>query len=163
MQEQQHEELKAINTFIDSYIKNNSASFDDVIESLMLLRQEKDQILIPSCILREKKLGILESVTKYLKESLKMKYFRIANLIKKDPRVVWVTYNKALKKKKTPLKIKKPNLWVPVSVFYSRRPLESLVKFLKDNKQMNYNEIAKLLDRDNRVIWAVYNRGGKKR
>ena len=56
--------------------------------------------VIPSCILRDKKLGIIESITKYLKEEFKLSYHQVALLLKRDDRVVWVTYNKAIKKKK---------------------------------------------------------------
>lgn len=39
---------------------------------------------------------------------------------------------------------------------------EALVKHLKDDLEMNFHEIGELLDRDERNIWTVYNRGKKK-
>ena len=40
--------------------------------------------------------------------------------------------------------------------------LESIVVFLKDQKNLTYHEIAVLLNRDDRTIWTVYNRTIKK-
>ncbi len=39
---------------------------------------------------------------------------------------------------------------------------EALVRHLKDDLDMNFHEIGDLLDRDERNIWTVYNRGKKK-
>lgn len=40
--------------------------------------------------------------------------------------------------------------------------LESLVKFLKEEKQLTYVQIADLLNRDQRNIWTIYQRVQKK-
>lgn len=44
-----------------------------------------------------------------------------------------------------------------------RTIFEALVVYLRDQKKMNYHEIGVLLDRDERNIWTVYNRGKKKK
>ena len=51
---------------------------------------------------------------------------------------------------------------IPISIFFNSSPLESLVKYLKENLNLNYNEIAKLLNRDQRTIWVTYNNINKK-
>jgi hypothetical protein len=52
---------------------------------------------------------------------------------------------------------------IPVSVFsHKLGPLEALVKFLKEDMEMHYSEIAKLLGRDDRGIWASYHKAAKK-
>ena len=53
---------------------------------------------------------------------------------------------------------------IPVSIFDDRRlgVLESLVFYLRENLSLKNSEIAKLLNRDDRTIWTVYNRVKKK-
>lgn len=53
---------------------------------------------------------------------------------------------------------------VPVSIFKNDKlsALETIVKYLKENKNLKYIEIAKLLNRDQRTIWATYNKASKK-
>ena len=58
-----------------------------------------------------------------------------------------------------------PSLMIPSFVFKDRRlkVLEVLVEYLKENHNLNYHEIAILLNRDDRTIWTVYQRALKKR
>jgi hypothetical protein len=157
-----NEELRAIDTFIENFSEKHHIPFDEVLKLLSELRaREKSAFIIPSFILREKKLGILESVTKYLKEEFKMSYHDVAKLLKRDERVVWVTYNKAIRKKRGKLVVKEPNYWLPVSIFTDKNlgPLESIALYLRDKAHLSFNEIAKMLDRDNRTIWACYHKG----
>jgi hypothetical protein len=37
------------------------------------------------------------------------------------------------------------------------------VKFLKEERQFSFNQIAKILDRDNRTIWSSYHNAAKKK
>lgn len=54
----------------------------------------------------------------------------------------------------------KNELVIPVSIFDDRRlgVLECLVRYLRDTVKLRNSEIAKLLERDDRTIWTVYNR-----
>ena len=54
---------------------------------------------------------------------------------------------------------------IPLKILQNRDVaiLESIVAYLKDEKEMKYSEIARLLNRDQRTIWTVYNRVKKKR
>ena len=53
--------------------------------------------------------------------------------------------------------LEKQELLVPVSIFKSKiGPLATLCVFLKDEKGLRFSEIAKLLSRDQRTIWATY-------
>ena len=62
------------------------------------------------------------------------------------------------------------NLWnndkavaVPVTIFSGKlSPAEALAKFLKENMDMSYREIAGLIGRDERGLWANYKRAAKK-
>ncbi|MBD3203366.1 hypothetical protein GF327_03670 [Candidatus Woesearchaeota archaeon] len=60
--------------------------------------------------------------------------------------------------------IKKESLSVPISVFKTPNlsSLEIIVKFLKENKDMSYHEIAQELNRDDRTIWSTYSNSKKK-
>jgi hypothetical protein len=52
---------------------------------------------------------------------------------------------------------KEPVEKVPVSIFrLGLSPLQALVKYLFENKGNSYNEISKLLNRDERTIWNSY-------
>ena len=54
---------------------------------------------------------------------------------------------------------------IPSGIFKDRRTslFESLVKYLKEGRDLNYHQIAILLNRDERNVWTIYNRAVKKR
>ncbi|MFC1754162.1 hypothetical protein ACFL96_12370 [Thermoproteota archaeon] len=53
--------------------------------------------------------------------------------------------------------------FVPVSIFATKlSPSESLCKYLKENLELSYKEISKLLNRDERSIWTSHNRAKDK-
>jgi predicted DNA-binding protein (UPF0251 family) len=58
----------------------------------------------------------------------------------------------------------KTNHCIPISIFKETRltPFELIVWHLKDTKQLSYAEIGRLLNRDERNIWTVYQRAKKK-
>ena len=58
----------------------------------------KKDITIPLKIFRDRKLSILEHITRYLKEDFGMTYHEIAELLKRDDRTIWTVYDRALKK-----------------------------------------------------------------
>jgi hypothetical protein len=53
---------------------------------------------------------------------------------------------------------------IPVSIFNKPKlsPFEAIVKYLKEEKGLNYHKIGEILNRDERNIWTVYNRVKKK-
>lgn len=54
---------------------------------------------------------------------------------------------------------------IPVSILKDRSlsALEAISEYLKETLNMNYHEIAVLMNRDDRTIWTVYDRAKKKR
>lgn len=60
--------------------------------------------------------------------------------------------------------IQRSDIEIPVGVLSDRRlgALESITVFLKDKKQLSYHEIAVLLKRNDRTIWATYNNAKRK-
>jgi ferredoxin-fold anticodon binding domain-containing protein len=153
-------DINAIATLIEALIKKNNISFSSLIELIRGKRKEDKIIIIPLSILKNRSLGILECVTKYLKENLNLRYHDIAILLKRDERPIWTTYNNAKKKYSEPFLIEKTTIFVPLTVFANRNLglLENLTKYLKERLNLKYREIAKILNRDNRTIWACYNK-----
>ena len=57
----------------------------------------------------------------------------------------------------------KEEIKIPITIFSKNLGfLESLSKYMKENLNMNYSEIAKLLRRDERTIWTSYKKSGEK-
>jgi len=109
------------------------------------------------------KLGILESLVKYMKENMKLNYKEIAELLNRDQRTVWTAYSKSHDKFKIKIKPDKTLVYLPVGIFKNRElsPLESIIVYLKE-QGLRYTEIAKLLKRDQRNIWITYAKSVKK-
>jgi hypothetical protein len=53
---------------------------------------------------------------------------------------------------------------VPLRLFSNRSlgVLEVLVKYLKENRSLSYSDIASMLNRNDRTIWATYRKAAKK-
>ena len=60
------------------------------------------------------------------------------------------------------LNIIKKHIPVPISIFKHASPLESLVKYLKDNLSLSLHDISSLLNRDQRNIWLTYQNATEK-
>jgi DNA-directed RNA polymerase specialized sigma24 family protein len=145
-----------INQLIKAVKEEYKVSRRDV---LSLIRKE---IEIPINAF-SKELGALESIVKYMKENLNMKYNEIAKELGRDERTIWTAYKKASEKMKKPLEIKETKLMLPISAFENKNltVLESIIIYLKE-KEFKFSEIAELLGRDQRNIWTIYSRAIKK-
>jgi len=152
-----------IKTFI-SHLKHDDKLTSEQIAGLFG-KKVPLKVLLPVSIFNNKELGSLETIVKYLKENLNLKYHEIAQVLNRNDRTIWTTYNNAVKKKKEKLPVKESKFFIPVSIFKDRKfsVLEALVSYLKDNFNLRYSEIAVLLNRDERNIWTVYNRYKKKK
>ena len=133
-------------------------SFDEIIKKF-----EEKKIEIPVSIF-SKKLSCLETIVKYLRENLNLSNKEISKLIKRSEKTIWQAYNSARKKYSLKFKVKFSKYYIPVSVLSDRKlsVLESIVKYLHENFELNYSEISRLLQRDSRTIWTVYSRARKK-
>ena len=156
-----------INRFIDRLGYEYQLSKKDVMELLIKIEYElvRKEVLIPITIYYNKELSALETSCKYLKEELNLSHHQIAELLNRDDRTIWTTYDNAKEKREKKVIVKPTKIFVPASVFKDRRlsVLESLVKYLKEEFKLRYSEIAVLLNRDERNIWTVYNRAKNKR
>ena len=138
-------DITALSRLIDTLATAHNASFSDVLNTV---RETKDrqQSVVRSSIFLEKKLGIMESLVKYLREEKQLSYHAIALSLKRDDRVIWATYNNARRK-------------VPKKIIYTHQgPLEAIVRYLRDTATLSFNDIAKMLNRSNKTVWAVYHR-----
>ena len=59
---------------------------------------KKRNISIPSNILTDRSVSVLEAIVKYLKEKKRLTYHEIAVLLNRDDRTIWTVYQRARKK-----------------------------------------------------------------
>ncbi len=152
--------VESLNTFVKTILKKEDISFKELIDMLKEKREGEVILKVPSSIFKERSLGILEALTKYLKEELGLSYHQIATLLNRDDRVIWRTYNNTRKKFKLRFKIDNKAIPIPVSIFTDRKlgVLEAAIKYLREDLKLSYREIGGILNRDNRTIWSSYNR-----
>jgi hypothetical protein len=119
---------------------------------------------IPITAFSNGKLSSLEIIVKYLKENFGKTYHEIGVLLNRDDRTIWSTYNNSIKKHKTALEVKPTSLFIPFTIFASRKHsvLESLVIYLKDNLGYSFNRISVLVLKDYQTIYTTYKRGKSK-
>lgn len=129
-----------------------------------LKRQNLGLTGVPSSILQNRSVSVLECIAKFLKDEKKLSYHEIAVLLSRDERTIWTCYNRAKTKEAMASKVKRPTVSIPFSAIRNRdvSVLESVVVYLKEKKDLRYSEIAKLLGRDDRTVWTVYNRANRK-
>jgi len=115
------------------------------------------EVLIPVNIFNTK-LGSLESIVKYLKET-GLKYSEISVLINRDPRTVWNVHKNTKKKHPENFKLNRSTIQIPCSILKNRKlsVLESICLHLI-NEEFSVNEIALLLKRNYKTIWTAYSR-----
>src|SRR3989338_4058127 len=120
-------DLAALNTFIEHFTEKHKITLEESFELIRKLKEKTgNSVLIPSSILKEEKLGILESIIKHLKEDFNFNYHQIALLLERDERAIWAAYSKASKKKQEKLNVSEPNYWLPIFLFRNEAlgPLE---------------------------------------
>ena len=151
--------------FVKISIKHLKHKFNSEQISELFGKKITKDFLLPVSIFNNEELGCLETIVKYLKEELGLKFHEIALLLNRNDRTIWATYNIACKKRKEKLPAKGSKFFIPVSIFKDRKfsVLELIVSYLKDNFNLRYSEIAILLNRDERNIWTVYNNARKKK
>lgn len=60
----------------------------------------KEGILVPSYILKDRSIAVLETIVEYLKENRGLNYHEIGLLLERDERTVWTAYNRVKRKRK---------------------------------------------------------------
>jgi len=126
------------------------------------LKQKEETI--PLHIFNNETLSALETIVKYLKENKKLKHSKIAKKLNRSPKTIWATYQKAKQKLSKQFEEQETKITIPSTLFYNRTlsVLEHITKHLKENYDLNYTEIAKLLNRSPKTIWTTHQRTKKK-
>ncbi|MEM4268333.1 MAG: hypothetical protein QXK37_05910 [Candidatus Woesearchaeota archaeon] len=94
--------------------KENNILFSTLISLVQKLRETKamsdmeiisavcsaceNKVFIPVEVIRNRNLGPLECIVKYLKEKRGLSYHQIAEILERDDRTIWVTYRNSIKK-----------------------------------------------------------------
>ena len=126
-------------------------------------------ILAASLILTKRKKKTKKDILKILEKNFKRKYkISLEQLLILETRLE-TTYGISIKKllyiarkKKEAEKIKE--IKIPIEIFkQTTSPSESLCKYLKENKNLKFAEISKLINRDQRTIWLNYRNARKKK
>lgn len=102
----------------------------------------------------------LEIIVKYLREQEHYSLKAIALLLNRKPTTIYTTYAHASKKYAPLLDTSDFSLVIPYSLFSQRTysVLESIVKYLKEQKHLPLPKIALLLHRKYSTIKTVYQR-----
>jgi hypothetical protein len=127
-----------------------------------IIKVKENSIFIPISVLNNRKLTVLESLVLYLKHK-DMKYSEIAKVLNRNQKNIWTIYSRianSLNEKEikniTNIKVE---LNIPATIFSNKLgALETITKYMKENLGMSYPEIAELLNRNQRTIWAAYNK-----
>ncbi|MEM4397678.1 MAG: hypothetical protein QW757_03595 [Candidatus Woesearchaeota archaeon] len=155
-----------IKTNLKSNVPSSVLNYD--IDSLKKKsKEELIQLLVSQSIFSQSDIQIpislfcnivppLESLVKYLKEEKNLSIKEIAKKLNRNIQTIFTTYRNARNKKIN----FSYGFSVPLSIFSKEKYsiLESLVGYLKEICNKKTSEIAKLLDRDVRVIHVHYTR-----
>ena len=140
-----------------------SLSKPEKIEIISFLTEQLKENVLPVFIFKNNSLSALETIVKYLKEEHNLSYAEISRLLNRSSKTIWITYQRA--KKKMPKKLKgKSDNFIPARIFQNRKfsVLENLVSYLRQEQNISYREIAKLINRNYRTVLTVYRRFRKK-
>ena len=158
---------------IDALKKKHNIDLKQISE---LLKHRERYVAIPVGLFRSK-LGPLEAVVRYLRDVLEYNFAQTARLLSRDETTIWTSYHNSLKKSKKVvvdlemsdidfkgMKVKKEDLVIPLNIFAERRLsiLESLCVYLKESFKLSYRNMGVLLERNERTVWTVVSRAGKK-
>jgi len=154
--------VELVKNFLRKLNKDEIIEF--FIEYLTKKKIELEEIKIPVSIFKTKELSSFELIVKFLKEDIKLTNSRIARLVMRSQQSVWNTYKNAKKKRPERFYIKASPYDFPVAIVQNKRysVLEAIVVYFKEKYELRFSEITKLLNRDQRTVWTVYQRAKKK-
>jgi hypothetical protein len=154
-------EKRILFNFLDSFAKNlnNSARLKGRKLRVVMETETGSAAQIP-CSIFSKRLGVLETLVKYLHEEENLSLGQISGILKRSPNNIAVSYrNSKLKKPEAYRKTSSP-VKIPLDIFNeSNTCFESVCLYLKDTLELSFHDIGKLLGRNERTIWTIYTRG----
>ena len=127
-----------------------------------LIKSSAKELSIPDYVFI-KKLTLLGSVVKYLKENTGLSYKKIGDLLKRDQRNIWQAYNLSKRKFPSNFSEKESSIRIPVSAIASEKlsVFEAVTAYLK-GKGLSFHEIASVVNRNEKTVWTVYQRVKRK-
>ena len=143
---------------LESIFEELKDSYDVNPEDIIKIIQEKEKfVYIPISIFKNT-LAPLEAVVLFLKDHLGFNFHKIASVLNRDDRTIWLTYSNAAKKKAR-MTISS-EFCIPLSILSDRKfsTLEHVVAYLKETKDLSLKQISKLIGKNTNTIWTVYNR-----
>jgi len=167
--EEQQKERNKLNP--DRNDNNSQNLLEEIKKEYNITEQQLTQLLkqkeetIPIHIFDNKTLSSLEAIVKYLKENKNLKHSKIAKKLNRNTKTIWATYQKAKQKHPKEFEEQETEITIPPTIFCDRTLsiLEHITNYLKENNNLNYTEIAKLLNRSPKTIWTVHQRSRRKR
>ena len=160
---EKQEEIKSelIRKALDELNHDHDIGSADVFK---YLREKKSSEKIPVYIFRQ---GIspLQAAVKFLVENLFFRFNEIANLLNRDERTIWSTYNSVRIRYPGTIKEEYCEHYVDLDVFRDRNFsfLENLCMHLRERYSLRYCKIAEILGKDERTIWTACRRAELKR
>tara|TARA_Y100000310_G_scaffold287052_1_gene311702 strand:+ start:51 stop:548 length:498 start_codon:yes stop_codon:yes gene_type:complete len=159
-------ELEKLRVLNRAYSDNKDLilQIKELLENKELIQLIKTEgIVVPLSIFNEKN-SSLEAITRYLKDILHLSYSEIAKETGRDERNIWHTYDRAVKKNPKKITPKISKYYLPISILKNKKlsVLETIIVYLKDNLKLSFSEISKVMKRNYRTIWTVYQRANKK-
>src|SRR3989344_5671033 len=141
-------------------------AYKKAVEKYPVKMSEESSVSVPLNIFKDRNMTILESVIIYLRE-MNLKYSEIARLLERDQRNVRTIYMNASSKKhykmQKEVSVPRSESSIPATIFTNEvGGLEALCKYLKENRNMKYCEIARMLQRSDRTIWTAYKKAVEK-
>jgi len=106
----------------------------------------------------DKKISSFEAIVKYLLEEKQIRQKNIAEITGRSKQSIYQAYNSAKKKHPEKFSVDESRYDFPVSIIKQSSVLASIVKYLREEHSLSYKEIGRLLHRDQRTVWTVYNR-----
>jgi hypothetical protein len=134
---------------------------EEIKEEIVKEVLEKEISKIP--IVFTKELSVFESIVKFLREEKKLRYSKIAKLLNRNPRVIWITYQRANKKFSNAI-LPDYSFEIPIDVISSKKysVLESVVKYLHESCNLKFLAISELLKKSYTTIHTAYARSKSK-
>jgi len=161
----------------EMYSKLKEVYGDELIDKL--IETLDNDVYIPVSIFKD--MNCIEAIVKYLKDEeieeiiegkevkRRMTEKEIALRLGKDIKTIKEAYKNAKNKILIIYKDEMNEITIPLSTFTNKiftneklTMLESLIKYLKEAEGLKYNIIARILGRNQRTIWTLYNRTIKK-
>ncbi len=155
--------LQILKLILEDLQKNHGITPQEAINNLSS-KKTQTKLQVPLSIFVQQ-ITVLEAVIKYLKEKYGLRITDIARMLNRNPRSVWGSYRRTQKKHPLSLPEDPKSLLISIDEFCSPTfsPSESLVMHLKDAHNMRFSDIAGILHRDSRTIWALYSNASRKK